>query len=342
MKTPLLAAVLGGLVSIASAAFAADGFTFKDQPGEYLDMLHDGKIVGRYMYSHDVSTPDKRMLNYKPYLHVFDDEGHTPITKGAGGDFTHHRGIYIGWMKIGVNGKTYDRWHMVKGDQVHEKFLAQEADAKRASFTSLVRWTGDTPQDAIIEEERTHTFLLAPAPAYAVLDVTSKLKAVAGETKLGGDPEHAGLQFRPANEVVRQETVYFYPKEKADPHKDLDYPWFGETFSLNGKKYSVVFLNHPDNPKGAHISAYRDYGRFGIFPSPTIPKDGTQTVRARFLIVSGAMPSADVIQKAWNEYAGANEPAPKMSSKPAEFGKSPDSKKKGDAPAKPAPGAQVK
>ena len=39
--------------------------------------------------------------------------------------------------------------------------------------------------------------------------------------------------------------------------------------ALNGKKYSVVFLNHPDNPKGAHISAYRDYGRFGIFPSPT-------------------------------------------------------------------------
>ena len=37
---------------------------------------------------------------------MFDAACSAPITKGAGGDFTHHRGIYIGWMKIGVNGKT--------------------------------------------------------------------------------------------------------------------------------------------------------------------------------------------------------------------------------------------
>ncbi len=341
MKIASLTALAGGCFLITSIAARGAGFELKDHPGESLDVLQNGKIVARYIDAHDFSSKEKRMETYKPYLAVFDADGSAPITKGAGGDFTHHRGIYIGWMKIGVNGKTYDRWHMKtgkeeKGSQTHEKFSTQEADAKHATFTSLVKWTGDG-DEAIIEEKRTFTFLPPPKPAYALIDTVSEIKAVAGETKLDGDPEHAGLQFRPANEVERKETTYLYPKENADPHKDTDYPWIGETFTLKGKKYSVVFLNHPSNPKGARISAYRDYGRFGIFPVTTIPKDGTATIRARFLVSEGELPAVDAIQKAWNEYAGAKEPTPKTTAKPAEFGKSPDSKAKGAAkPAAPA------
>ena len=66
-------------------------------------------------------------------------------------------------------------------------------------------------------------------------------------------------------------TTYVLPVEKADPHKDRDYPWFGETFTLGDKQYSVVYLNHPSNPKDAKISAYRDYGRFGAYFRDTIP-----------------------------------------------------------------------
>lgn len=311
-------------VLLAPLSRAAD-YSVQETAGKHIDILQDGKIVGRYMTDHDVSTPEKRALNYKPYLHVFDAEGKAPITKGAGGDFTHHRGIYIGWMKIGVNGKTYDRWHMKGGDQVHEKLLEQKA----GSITSLVKWMGEG-SDVILEEERTMSFLPPTAPAYAVIDFTSKLKAVAGDTVFDGDPEHAGLQYRPAQEVDRSQTVYVYPKEKADAHKDLDYPWFGETYSLNGQTYSVVYLNHPANPKGARISAYRDYGRFGAFFKTSAKKDETATIKARFLIVNGAMPTAEVIQKAWNEYAGANEPVPAVTVKPAEKPAPPKPKKTED------------
>ncbi|MEO7319308.1 MAG: DUF6807 family protein, partial [Chthoniobacteraceae bacterium] len=152
------------------------------------------------------------------------------------------------------------------------------------------------------------------------------------ETVLAGDPEHAGLQFRPANEVARKETVYLYPKANAAPHKDRDYPWFGETFTLSGKRYSVVYLNHPENPKGAAISAYRDYGRFGAYFKTTIPAGGTANFRARFLVQSGELPTAEVIQKLWNEYAGATEPVPQTTTKPAEVSKPPTPKKTEPAP----------
>ena len=48
---------------------------FKDSKGKHLDVVSDGKILVRYMYEHDTSTPEKHHETYKPYLHVFDAEG---------------------------------------------------------------------------------------------------------------------------------------------------------------------------------------------------------------------------------------------------------------------------
>jgi len=328
-------AALVASVFLPSFALAESaGFAFQDKAGEHLDVLSGGKIVARYMYAHDVSTPARQAETYKPYLHVFDTAGTGSITKGAGGSFTHHRGIFLGWNKLSVGGKSYDRWHMKGGDQVHEKFLAKSADKDRATFTSLIKWQGEAADTAILEDERTFTFLPAPAPGYALIDFSSKIKAVSGETTLDGDPEHAGLHYRPAEEVDRMKTTYIYPVEKADAHKDLDYPWFGESYTVGGKRYSVVYLNHPGNPKGARVSAYRDYGRFGAFWTAKIPAGGTLDIRARFLICEGELPSVEVIQKAWNDYTGGNEPVPKSTAKPAEAPKPPAPKK---SPATPKP-----
>lgn len=106
---------------------------------------------------------------------------------------------------------------------------------KAATFTSVVHWM-DEAGKAFVEEERTLTVSPAPAPAYVQVDMKSTLKAVGSAVTLGGDPEHAGLQFRPANEVDRAATVYLYPQENANPHKDRDYPWVAETFSLGGEE----------------------------------------------------------------------------------------------------------
>lgn len=234
----------------------------------------------------------------------------------------------VGWMKITVNGKTVDRWHMKGGEKLtgeikvadieHQKFSEMKSGADGATIISLTHWQGPDNGEVMLEEERTMSFLPAPKPAYAMIDFTSKLKAVAGDTKIDGDPEHAGLQFRPASEVDVAKTVYIYPKENAEPHKDRDYPWVGETFSLKDKIYSVIYLNHPSNPKGTAISAYRNYGRFGFFFKGSIKKDEIFNTKARFLIIAGEMPSADFIQKAWNDYAGMSEPIPKFTIKPAE------------------------
>ncbi len=295
----------------------AKTFAFKDQPGQALDVLCDGKTVGRYMYAHDTSTPAKKNETYKPFLHVFDAEGKAPITKGPGGEYTHHRGIFIGWNKISFNGKSYDRWHMKGGEQVHQKFSAQAADAEKATFTSLVNWNDEAGQP-IVEEARTLTFRRAPAPAYVLIDFQSVIKAPNGDVVLDGDPEHAGIHFRPASEVDRAKTAYTYAGEKVDPHKAADLAWIGETFALNGKSYSVAEMNHPSNPKGTRVSAYRDYGRFGMFPATAIKSGESFTFNYRFLVAEGEMPSAEVLQKACNAFTGQTAATPAVTVKPAE------------------------
>ena len=304
------------LMSMSAQAQESKVFTFKDTPGQYLDVLRDGKLAGRYMYAYDRSTPEKGVETYKPYLHVYDADGKEPITKGAGGTFTHHRGIFIGWMKITCNGKTYDRWHMKGGEQIHRAFMAQKADADQASFTSQVDWTDENGKP-LITEERTMTFRRAPAPVFQLIDFSSKIKAVAGDIELNGDPEHAGVQFRAANNIDGSKTVFVLPGQNIDQKEARDLPWIAEKISVSDKLYSVIEMNHPDNPKETKISAHRSYGRFGYFAKTTIKKDECFTFKYRFMIAEGEMPTAEMIQNNCNTYTGRTDPTPQLTVKSA-------------------------
>jgi hypothetical protein len=184
-----------------------------------------------------------------------------------------------------------------------------KADSQGATFTSVTGWN-DGAGKPILEEERTMALRRGPAPFRLLIDVTTRLKAVNGDVTLDGDPEHSGVQFRPANEVDLKATVYVIPKQGAQPHKDVDYPWVGETFTLHGQRHSVVELNHPDNPKKTLWSAYRNYGRLGAFPKAMIPSGQTLVLKYEFLIADGSMPPAEAIEKAWDHFTGAATPTP--------------------------------
>ncbi len=290
----VVATILLSLLA-ASSAYAA-GFKFSDTPGDHMDILYKGATVARFMYAFDQSTEEKIHETYKPYLHVFDAAGKAPITKGVGGKYTHHRGIFVGWNKLQFGGEQHDLWHMKGVYQVHQKFLTKDAKADSAVLTSLIHWNGPDGK-AILKEERTMTLRSLPAPGIVIVDLKSSLKAVRGDVRLDGDPEHAGAQYRPADEVDKTKTIYAFPIENADPKKDRDYPWVGETYSLAGKNYSVVHMNHSGNPKDTIYSAYRDYGRFGAFFTHDLKDGDTLTINYRFLVAEGELPSVEVIEK---------------------------------------------
>ena len=279
------------------------GFSFKSEEGQHLDVFRSGKQLARYNFVHDTSSDEKHHETYKPYLHVYNDMGTKPITKGAGGRFTHHRGIFFGYSRLEFEGKRYDRWHMKGGDQIHREFKRQKADEEEASFTSIVEWH-DNKGKAFLVEDRTMRFLVPPKGCYALIEFHSRLEAPRGPVKLEGDPEHAGVQFRPANEIEKNKTVYYFPGAATDPKKDFDIPWVGETFVVGGGTYSVIMLNHVTNPKGTKFSAYRDYGRFGAYPVGEVGPDKPFELRYRWIVKSGDTLEARHIQTEWNAFNG--------------------------------------
>ena len=99
MKT--LCATTLTLCFLTTAVLAAEPERLRDEPGKHLDFLRDGKPLVRYMYAFDDSSEDARHQTYKPYHHVFDPAGENTITKGPGGQYTHHRGIFIGFARLG-------------------------------------------------------------------------------------------------------------------------------------------------------------------------------------------------------------------------------------------------
>lgn len=267
-----------------------------------LDIALGDQPLAQYVFAFDDATSERRHETYKPFLHVYDAQGERFITKGPGGQFTHHRGIFLGFNRMQVNDQRYDLWHMKEGVQVHRGLEVKEEDAQ---FTAEIAWQ-DNDGKVLLSEKRTFTFLPPPADAYALIEMHSELKAVAGDVELDGDPEHAGAQFRPADDVVAAETQYFFHADGVDPKEDVDLPWVGETFRLATGEgtYSVVIFNHSENPANTRFSAYRDYGRFGAFPVLKIPQDESASLRYRWLVKAGKMPSKAALDKIQAGFAG--------------------------------------
>lgn len=288
-------------------------FSWKDTKGEYMDLLFGGRKTTRYMYAYDTSTPQRIFETYKPLHHVFDAPGKNLLTNGPDGEheytkkikYPHHRGIFIGWNRLEFGGQRFDLWHMSGVAQVHQKFLEMAAGPVLARSNSLVHWN-DKGGEAMIAEQRQVTVFGQSEPTVLLLEFQSELKAVKGDVFLGGDPEHAGMQYRAHNDVAsggnEVKATYLFHKDGIKPKKDKDLPWAAMSCGLNGRRYSVLHINHPDNPKQTLYSAYRDYGRFGAFFKKKIGAGETLTLRYRILVVESEMPKRGELAKKYSEF----------------------------------------
>ena len=291
-------------------------FSWKDTEGEYLDLLFDGRKVTRYMYALDRSTKQRVLETYKTFLHVFDAAGENLLTNGPDGLhpymtdkilYPHHRGIFIGWNKLEFGGKRYDFWHMGEQGRVQkaERFLELTAGPVLARSNSLVHWDNKDGQTIIAEQRKTTVFRQSE-PTVLLLEFLTELKAVNGDVLLDGDPEHAGFQYRPHDDVAKGgkdvKATYLFHKEGIDPKKDKDLPWAAMSYGLNGKRYSVLYMDCPDNPRPVIYSAYRDYGRFGAFFKKQINDGDTLKLKYRIWITEGPMPERIKLAKKYSEF----------------------------------------
>jgi hypothetical protein len=280
---------------------------WKDTPGEYTDLLFNGRPVLRYMYAKlDETNKETRSATFKPYHHVFDPAGTRLITKGPGGLFPHHRGLYFGFNRISYGNKqTADTWHCNNGEfQSHEQFLASEAGPVLGRHTVQIDWHG---KDGKTFARETREMTAYNTAGGTLIEFASRLESLVGPIKLDGDPQHAGFQFRATQDVpdkTKAHTYYLRPDGKGEPGKfrnwpndkqHVNLPWHALSIVLDGKRYTIAMLDRPENPKEARFSE-RDYGRFGSYFEYELDENKPLELNYRVWVQEGEMTVPQVAQ----------------------------------------------
>jgi hypothetical protein len=281
----------------------AQGFAWEHVENQYAELSYRGRPVLRYMCRPlDNSSPQAREETYKVYHHLYDPSGTRPVTKGPGGKFSHHRGLFYGFNRIRYgDAARVDVWHCGgKAHQSHQGFLAEAAGPVMGRHTVRVDWHG--PGDAVFATEKREMTVYA-VPGGQLVEFASRLSSTVGKVTLDGDPQHAGFQFRAAQEVAdgdQRLTHYLRPDGKGkpgetrnwsakDPRPDcVNLPWNAMSFAIDGKRYTAVYLDKPANPKEARYSE-RTYGRFGSYFEYVLDEGRDLEINYRVWLQEGEM-----------------------------------------------------
>ncbi len=325
---PTIAQFLGtiwlGLMAASSApaqeqarSRPSTAFSITQTKGKYIDVAYQSKPILRLMVANDTSDGKKAQQTYKVYAHVMDPldpKGRRRLTKGAGDQYTHHRGIFVGWSRAKVEGVgDVDTWHMKGVRQHFTKILKKRSGPSSATLSVAIDWVkGDQP---LMSEVRTFVVHTPGANGAVLIDQSSTITAAVGRTVLKGDPEHAGMQFRAHEAVVKNKSAkYLFPKGKRPGKKgDKDLPWAAMSFMIEDRAYFVQHMSHPTLPKGNVYSAYRNYGRFGAYFSKELNKGDSATFRVRFYISPGAFAddAGKAMKQRYADYVKGTRQAPR-------------------------------
>jgi Methane oxygenase PmoA len=292
-----------------NAQKSSASFRLVESPGEHLDVKFDDRNVVRFINRpHDGSTDDSHYMSFKPFHQVFDPETGTvllssgvhPKTKEF--KFPHHRGLFFGFNRISYgDGKTADIWHGTKGVfSSCDKVVDRTANETSASHTAAISWNGE---DGITFANELRTVTVFNLDGGTQLDWSTSLTTPLERVRLDGDPQHAGFHFRASQEVAQstaKQTYYLRPDGKGkegetrnwDPKKKdertINLPWNAMSFVVQEKRYTVLRINHPENPQETRGSE-RDYGRFGDYFEYELTPSHPLNLRYRIWVQSGEM-----------------------------------------------------
>lgn len=288
-------------------------FQFVD--GDGFRELHVGHTpIYRYVTRYD---PADHANTFKPFHHVYGFHGEGFLTKGPGGWFTHHRGIFFGFKT-----QYGDFWHCPDVSQRHVEFLKDrelitDDSARTASTTEWIDKTGK----AVVRDTREVTARRTKDEFVLDFDITVESLPGSGEVDLGGDPHHAGFHFRAAQEVTGEPEdtkakttglATFTTPASAQEGKNsttTNADWVACFFKIKEHPYVVAHFDHPSNPRPITYSV-RPYGRFGSYCPMKVKEGEPLKLRYRLIVMNAQWTDAakltlDAMAKRYTKYAGS-------------------------------------
>ena len=218
------------------------------------------------------------------------------LTKGNGGMFQHHKGLFIGWNRTAWNKRRFDFWHMPKQElQVFAGFLPHTAlGMPKGAQVCKVDWI--TPEGEVVVAERRGLHLMAQHEDFYVLHLRNELRAPNGKVRLAGDPQHAGQQFRAPQTFAPKDAVkvsYVRPAGAEAHGNDVwtGCDWIAEIQPHGEQRYTVLRVEGRDN-RGETTWSTRDYGRFGATRTVDVTKEQPLVLDTYYVVADGARDAA--------------------------------------------------
>lgn len=266
-------------------------------------------------YEHPIFDPENLEETKKPFHHLFGPASGELITKGVGGLFSHHRGIFYGYSSVEIYDDVFDMWHANNGERTeHIDFVREFSGPVFGGHIAEIHWKD--PNDRIILEEERDIRVFRERDGSFIVDFHTNMYAIAGPVNLDGDLQHAGVQFRVAQYVadnpgvsrfIRPEFLSHLPEDEELGEEDrVGLPWNAFNFTMEGSEYTVVYMVHPANAgRSVAEMSERLYGRFGEFFPHYFSEGAPFVLRYRFWVVEGDAPSVAEIEASYQQYAGS-------------------------------------
>ncbi|MCU0866803.1 MAG: PmoA family protein [Planctomycetes bacterium] len=200
----------------------------------------------------------------KPYHEVFAPDGRL-LTKGLGGTYPHHRGLFVGWNQVQVGGERFDFWHCKNGETQRLQKLLTAEEHRRGGAGE--HW----------------------------LELVVELRAGAAAVLLDGDPQHAGCQFRALQQFADRADPairYLRPSTAAGGKEDVwtGCGWIAAVLPFEDQPVTVLRCEHAGNPPATWST--RPYGRFGAMCKATIAPHQALTLRYSYVVALGERDAA--------------------------------------------------
>ncbi|MEO6594609.1 MAG: DUF6807 family protein [Planctomycetota bacterium] len=226
----------------------------------------------------------------KVFHHVWAPDGRL-LTKGLGGLFPHHHGLFLGWNKMRCRGHSFDFWHCQRGEtQRFVAFVAPESCGLAADWqVAAIDWLAGDGQP-VLHERRALRARVARDDS-TVLDVQIQLRAASDPVQLTGDPQHAGHQFRALQQFAEKgaEPVRYVRPTTAKPQPNdvwANCAWIAAVLPLTDGPVTVLRIEGEHNPRPVLWST-RGYGRFGAtFSHELLPRQPLE-LRYTYIVALG-------------------------------------------------------
>ena len=253
----------------------------------------DGSIVAQLQRAEH--NPVRHQQTSKVFHHVFAPDGRQ-LTKGAGGEYQHHRGLFVGWNQVLWRGRTFDFWHCQRGETQRFRGLVPPAELALEGpwQVAAIDWcTGDGER---VLEERRALRATTLGSGETALDLVIDLRAVDGAVRVAGDPHHSGQHFRALQEFAEANGApvrYLRPATAQGGKDDVwsGCDWVAAVLPLPQGPVTVLRIEGRDNPQPVSWST-RPYGRFGATFASAVQPGTPLRLGFRYVLAVGERDAA--------------------------------------------------